>query len=153
MKMTIDPGVSGTGYAIWDDDWKLVDGGNIYASSSIAGDDWVKKAIDIEFSIRKLILKHRVTYGAMEFPRYFSSAGGEMVAKTGDLLKLTFLCGVLYNDFDTAILVPVNQWKGQLPKTVVEHRIRNILGFKVCEKFKSHTFDAIGIGLYLAGRF
>lgn len=95
---------------------------------------------------------------ALEWPRYFESASGEMVAKRGDLCKLAYCAGaygrVAVGSFGCKLcLVPVNEWKGQLPKPIVEWRIVECLGPKniAALGIKSHAWDAVGIGLYLRG--
>ena len=151
MKCTLDPGLMGTGYAIWDCQWRFQKAGIIKCSHEHKDEDWVERAEDIRFQLRRVVLQNNVNSGWLEYPAYFASAGGQMVAGRGDLLKLTFLTGILYTTFEDAYLVPVNQWKGQLPKDVVEKRVRKILGKKIAD-YSSHAIDAIGIGLAVSGR-
>lgn len=96
----------------------------------------------------------------IEWPSFFASAVGHAAAARGDLVKLTFgagfVCGQLRREFGCLIEpIPVNDWKGQLPKSVVIGRIRKILGKDACRKLgiKSHAWDAVGIGLYAKGHF
>jgi len=87
-----------------------------------------------------------------EFPQYQESAGRSMGWRTGDLQRLTFLTGVFAARLHPAEFYPVvpSQWKGQLPKSIVEDRIRTRLGAAVCRRLKirTHAWDAVGIGLW-----
>lgn len=101
-----------------------------------------------------------------EFPEFQTSASRSMGWMRGDLQKLTYLVGAIgYMTYARLAEknhpgslfepVPVSQWKGQLPKTVVESRIRDTLGNRVCERLdiKTHAWDAVGIGLWRLGVF
>lgn len=87
-----------------------------------------------------------------EFPQYQASPGRAMGWRTGDLQRLTFLTGVLAAGFPDAQFQPVvpSAWKGQLPKTVVEMRIRERLGDTTCARLgiQTHAWDAVGLGLW-----
>lgn len=78
-----------------------------------------------------------------------------MVARRGDLVKLTYLVGKFSSFLPTEpedfILVRVVDWKGQLPKSVVARRVFKILPGLSSQKISDHAVDAIGIGLYLKG--
>ena len=148
MRLTVDPGISGTGWALWNDQWGFVKADNIFARKR---DNWVDAALEIEYELKKVIAKNHVTWGAIEFPKYFDSVGGNMIAKRGDLLKLTFLVGMLYSSFEECQIVPVNTWKGNLQKEVVIGRIGNRLSQETCMKLDKHMWDAVGIGLFLKG--
>jgi hypothetical protein len=90
----------------------------------------------------------------VEMPHYQESAVGSFAWKTGDLQKLVLLVGFLVADnWGAVTLVNPREWKGQLPKAVVEERIRKRLGTKACAGFKKDIWDAVGIGLWaLTGR-
>lgn len=91
-----------------------------------------------------------------EMPQYFQSAVGHAAATLGSLSKLCYLIGAIGHACKTAgvpfHLVPVLDWKGQLPKEVVNRRIQKIL--KCSEKtFRADEWDAVGIGLWIKGAF
>lgn len=100
-----------------------------------------------------------------EFPEFQTSAARSMGWMRGDLQKLTFLTGVLAravtrhtnHDIQQATFepVPVSQWKGQLPKDVVQRRIEKELGLPNTRNLdiKTHAWDAVGIGLWRLGVF
>ncbi len=92
----------------------------------------------------------------IEEPLFISTAGGRAVAGRGDLVKLTLLAGSYWGAINSlrmeTTFVPVRDWKGQLPKKVVEERIRLLLGKKFRDlTLLDHEWDAIGIGLWVQG--
>lgn len=92
-----------------------------------------------------------------EMPQAFlGNAGGMAAAQTGSILKLSVMIGIYAREFlehsgASFQVVPVRQWKGQLPKEVVIQRIRKYLGEKNCKEFKADVWDAVGIGLWAMG--
>lgn len=149
--MAVDPGLNGTGWAIFLGK-KLVDFGVLTFRQDLP---WEERAMMYGASVKSLATYHKVIGIHCEYPAFFESAGGTMVAKKGDLLKLTSLVGLFWGMVYPVpfYLVPVAQWKGQLPKEVVNRRIISILGEKQCEKIKTHAWDAVGIGLHVNGDF
>jgi len=146
----IDPGLNGTGYAVYTPKWHLLFSGNINISGQYP---WEIRGQRIEKRIIEMVARQEITHAYIEFPSYFGSASGQMVAARGDLVKLTWLVGLLYGVFKSgqAMLLPVREWKGQLPKEVVIKRIKQILPQEVWKKFKTHTWDAVGMALYVKG--
>lgn len=147
--MSIDPGLNGTGWAIFNGK-KLEDQGVLTFRDNLP---WEERAQMYGASIRSLHISYGVNQIFCEYPAFFDSAGGTMVAKKGDLLKLTYVVGlfggmVCPTPFH---LIPVHVWKGQLPKEVVNKRIKAILGEKKCVNIKTHAWDAVGIGLHILG--
>ena len=152
--LTIDPGISGTGWALWNREMRLVNAGILTGKGK-----WNQKAEQICEKLAHLIRENRENHtitGYIEIPSFFQSAGGEMVARRGDLVKLTWVAGMLHRTIvgqgGFVRMVPVSMWKGQLPKHVIENRVMKRLGIQ-CVKLgiRSHAFDAVGIGLYLRG--
>lgn len=147
--MSIDPGLQGTGWALWHERTAIAAG---IVRARVQGTVPLR-AWDIALQIQSLTVTHSASFTACEWPRLMS----EVTARRGDLVKLTFVVGVLCGA--TAPLpflqVEVAAWKGQLSKAITEKRIRRFLGDDTCEKLKlkSHMWDAVGIGLYLIGRF
>ena len=85
---------------------------------------WQERAIKYGKVVGEICKVAMVDLVGIEYPAFFNSAGGTMVAKKGDLLKLTFLVGIIYtyvrrHQGIKVLLVPVNEWKGQLPKEIV----------------------------------
>lgn len=94
---------------------------------------------------------------AMEWPEFRPSAGGMAAAATDALGQLAAAVGYhsacAHERNCLAELVRVSHWKGVLPKTVVEARLRGRPGLvdKSGDPIKSHAVDAVGIGLFVKG--
>ena len=85
----------------------------------------------------------------IEMPEVWGGFKAAMSTKTGVLHKLFFFVGALWQwgreSGLSPILVPVREWKGQLPKEITRKRVED----KFCIKTKNtHEADAIGLGLY-----
>lgn len=158
--LSIDPGVTGTGVALWSiRDWKRLCGPmecfNVYPSGDKPTQrNWYTRGWDVIEKVKASVPLGRVRWVYLEFPAYFQSAGGRVTARSGDLVKLSTFVGMLTGQLGRRVyLVPVNDWKGDLSKSVVELRIRQLLGPEVCKGWTQHTWDAVGIGLYMKGHF
>ncbi len=146
MMITIDPGMTGTGWAIWDNG-RLQRYGVITPPKNFK---WQDKCLCVVKQLRALGWTMEGRQEAyVEQPALMGGAKGDVTARSGGLVKLTLLVGMIMNELD-AKGVEVRDWKGQLPKEVVEKRVRELL--PKC-KAKSHAIDAVGIGLYILGRF
>lgn len=157
-RMTVDPGLKGTGYAIWrarhwDRSSPPTEVGVIHPQISVGNDlDGMRRSKEIANRLWDLTTGWNCTHVFVEDPAYFDSAGGQMSARRGDLKKLVFLAGMICGRLIyQSQIVRVNDWKGQLPKVVVEARVRSALGDDNCEGYHSHIWDAVGMGLYLKG--
>jgi hypothetical protein len=151
MIATVDPGVSGLGWAVWNDE-QLEAYGNIYADKRYT--TWTARASEIELKFRQeVLLKYPLKKVYIEFPEYQTGATGHAANVKGDVLILACLIGFLgCSCLSMAIPwipVLVSDWKGQLKKEIVELRIRKVIPDL---KAKSHAVDAIGIGLWLQGK-
>lgn len=153
--LSIDPGTSGCGWAIWDitrrKNWELLRYG-VFVPVKLRGNDtndlqrWQYEAEQVSETVAGIGKYCESMY--VEYPSVF---GGGVAAQSGAIVKLATLVGMIMGGFQgESILVPVVNWKGQLPKEIVAKRVKKIL--PNC-KAESHAIDAIGIGLYLQGRF
>jgi len=149
--MTIDPGLGGTGVAIWD-----AEAFNKRDALPVWHKAFRKNGLDKylqEFT--ELIEWYGITKVWIENAHYHGtgSAKGQMVAQTGGLVKLAKFIGALqglcYSLKVQIKTVDVPEWKGQLPKDVVNMRILRVWPECDCT---THDWDAVGIGLYLQGR-
>jgi Holliday junction resolvasome RuvABC endonuclease subunit len=152
--LSIDPGLDGTGWALWDENWEL--GPHVSNAVPSKGHmEWNERAHYIATYLSELAKKETPCQVASEYPAFFQSAGGQTTAASGALVKLTYLVGcigmAMYDlGYDLQLVSPT-AWKGQLPKTVVEGRIRKIFpGWQPTRK-ASHEWDAVGIGAYALG--
>lgn len=140
--MTIDPGLSGTGYAVFDKR-RLIIYGNLYSKQKTF------KAKARELSRRlAFIERDRGSISVWcEWPSNFmGSKKGIAALHSNSLLKLSFLIGQICARIHGVNLLPVQQWKGQLPKEVTRARAERFFGMK---GFKSHAADAVGMGQYI----
>jgi len=153
---TIDPGLSGTGWARWDvyrEGVALRECGVLSEPKEFAGEDWWLRAWGLT---ARLTLAMRPVRGRayIEFPQYMGGSVKGIAASKGDTLKLAFLVGcysiaLRKRDIDVHLVIP-QRWKGQLPKDVVISRVRRELGDELCQQMniRSHAWDAVGLGLW-----
>lgn len=142
-KISIDPGIGGTGWAVWTKDWKLISFGVLESK----GDEFDKLNYIIKM-LKFYCKKYNVKEVYIEYPEVFNQS----IALSGALTKLAYGVGVIVGALlpRKVQLIKVREWKGNLPKDVVMRRIQKILPFA---KARTHAWDAIGIGLYRQGRF
>lgn len=163
MLVSIDPGLSGTGLAIWPTVKSKFPSSTLILSCNDNRAHWSRRSVRIAHLVTAALKANgarneRLTL-AWEVPGYFQSEGGLSSATSGSLVKLCFTAGCIvssiFEEFEIAKHVPVevNTWKGQLPKRIVESRIEVILGKRACASLSSHMWDAVGIGLWAQGRF
>lgn len=166
-RISFDPGVRGTGMAVWDhDQWEDDDALPIVMASFVPPGSfpWVRAAKHVMDSVNSVINgmpypNKGLTAVYLEMPQYMGqgNAGGEAVAARGDLQKLTFMAGMLasFGWWAGAKVKPytVSEWKGQMPKKLCEMRIRQLLPGLNPVKITDHAWDAVGIGCYAKGIF
>ena len=92
-----------------------------------------------------------------EAPQFMEFHRGLTAARSGSLVKLSHLVGEIHYMCKSSIggnfkLISIPEWKGQLPKSVVNYRIRSILGKENCKKFHTDIWDAVGMGLWQMGK-
>lgn len=152
----VDPGINGTGIALWcpGDDLYPFGTDVLNAPRKLT---WWRKALYLADAVADVVDEHRdIAILVCECPQFFASAGGEMVAGRGDLVKLAIAVGCIAGRVESNTRsceffpVEVNDWKGQLSKENVERRIRRKLPLG---EYTSHAWDAVGIGLFARGDF
>lgn len=162
--LSIDPGAH-AGVALWQNE-RLIEVQTFNGS----GQQWLEKSLNVSRQLENygitLIgeLVHPRIYNnvrvVIEEPGVFQSAGGDVSAKSGAVVKLCVTTGCLIYALRDLLpryeLETVASWKGQMPKPVVEARVRCKLDrteLALLESTKtSHVWDAVGIGLYSLGR-
>jgi len=165
--LSVDPGLTNTGWSVWKPGHKLpIDFGLLTiptlwrnAQKGTENLSWEKRALLYARALRGIsnygVESTSVETVYCEFPAFFNTAGGQMVAGKGDLSKLIYLIGVIRGVvFPTKFkLVPVNKWKGQLPKNVVINRIKRYYEkypeFLSNVNLKKDVWDSVGIGLHV----
>lgn len=157
---SIDPGLGGTGYAIWDrkDFARLVPpkvSGWIFPSID---KEWPDAVAEIGYQMSNILRLHCVHEVFIELPQLMRSAAGAAAASSGDLVKLSMAAGSVVGSLNPSwsktTMVDIAKWKGQVSKAETERRVRELLPryrFS-CDKPPSHEIDAVGIGLHVKGR-
>lgn len=169
--IAVDPGISGTGVAIFQIKPQLVKpigAFNVYPSALPIQEKhkitWMHNASScfshFKTEVSSWMEKKGLYLGIIEVvwcevPTVFDSAISLAAAKTDSITKMAFFCGLIAAHTwsrlgGTFCPVEVLEWKGQLPKKIVADRIEKIIG---PHPYKSHAIDAIGIGLHKMGVF
>lgn len=167
--VSVDPGLNGTGLAIWGiGTWGLREAPReiltLYGRSKHMATEpltWDETAKQITGKFKRIFAEGvftPVTHVYIEMPEVFDgSAKGYAANVKGDLFKLSFLIGnlaqVAWENSADLTLYPVTYWKGQLPKAVVIERIKKTIPTIIQKDPHSHMWDAIGIGLFAKGFF
>lgn len=149
--LVIDPGTRKTGWALFTayDTKKAfyVRSGVFEASKS---NNWLIRLDRMREAFRKLLVKEEPSLVLIEQPMTFmTSRKGLGALNSGAVMKLmalvfTFRTMALCRKIDT-VLVPVQTWKGQVPKRVTQKRIKRHLGLVLKD---DNEADAAGIGLW-----
>lgn len=157
--VSIDPGIRGTGLAFWD----MKEWGHALLPIAVEvitppeNQKWVMACSTLYEEFTDVLESYGVSKAYCEFPQYFMSPTGHAATADGNIFKLSSLIGVFMGCLLSrgGILIPikVNKWKGQLPKGVVERRIRKLSPEIDTLGVESHAWDAVGIGLYAQGLF
>ncbi len=127
---------------------------NLYSSHK---GDWELRVQNITAKVKEILDEADATHVYCEMPEFFNVAGGHLAANTGDLGKLTFLVGAYAQAAWSrgAVFVPITprEWKGQTSKEQVIRKIRQVMTLDADIKPVSHSWDAIGIGLWAQGLY
>jgi len=157
--LSVDPGLTGTGWALWYKPFKQPCAIGVLKAGK---GEWWERAQQIADGL--VALCDQRTKTVAEFTEYHAAATSNMGWRTGDLQRLTFLCGAIAGRLYPREFIPVTTsgWKGQLPKAVAARRVQEIIGRKACRtlglpdiqrRSDTHCWDAVGIGLWALGRF
>lgn len=158
---TIDPGVSGTGLAIWNADLFGVgkfpyEGYPPTKIMSIRYKDTASYFNTLQYGIRQLGCLKIIC----EDVDYRKGDKGQMVAESGDLVTLAkfigAIQGIAFCEGVPIELVTANIWKGQLNKAKVVARLKKICPSltNFCgDEEKAHDWEAVGIGFWKQGVF
>lgn len=157
--LSIDPGCAGTGVALWrGETWEQkcspVRCANLYGH---CGSDWLGNACKIVDQLTEDFFEpYLISRVYIEWPRYMPGATGQAATVRGDIHKLTFLIGEISHAVRSLqdiplTLVEVNTWKGTLDKDPIKERILRAIPDVVNLNPKTHSWDAIGIGLFMKG--
>ena len=158
--LSLDPGIE-MGYAYWPNShWKYKkapqEADCIIPCTSVT---WQRRFEDLMGTFQTMLRKWQPTFVVVEEPMFFG-AGSEASAAAGSLIKLAAVYGGLMAVAATQerysfqiVSITVAKWKGQLPKPVVQNRLKEIYQDQWNPRWSSHAVDAIGIGTYYMGLF
>lgn len=160
--VSVDPGVDGSGWALWPfGQNKPCDSGSVEPEGGRC-EAWSWRCASLvtalASAVRSAVRNNpgaEPAYIFLEEPQFFEGRG-LAAARHGSLVKLSLVAGMTADRLSTAWnavvqWVPVRQWKGNLPKAIVECRVRARLpGWKPATG-KTHEVDAVGIGLFVRG--
>ncbi len=146
--VSIDPSINFCGYAIHKDkeliEYKLL-------RSSVKHINFIEKSKYMINKLKSILDKLVMLKGQIqiitEIPQYWGVAGF-MARESGAISKLMFLCGMIVSLQENVITLTPNNWKGQLPKDVVNNRLRKIYPDINIKELNHNIVDAIGIGHY-----
>jgi hypothetical protein len=159
--ITIDPGYGGTGvayflrtstirprppYRVW----------NLKGSKGSHEGSIDTELLDA-FTMLIRTLSPAPYHAVIELPNLWSGSAKSMASATsGKLFTLTALCGayaaLLWNCWHIDIqFVKPQEWKGQLPKEIVERRVLRAWPAVRGKLITDHVADAVGMGLWLQG--
>lgn len=147
--ITIDPGMH-TGWAYWEDG-ELKD----YSQTTIKHKDLIHDLGELLSAMTPIIASYSPNRVIVEYPNMWAGSSVSAAASaSGDLLKLAAMVGMIIaiaqtNGAHVTTVLPA-KWKGQLDKDAVKVRVKRALGV---DERSSHINDAIGIGLWVLGRF
>lgn len=97
----------------------------------------------------------------VELPRVYPTS--RQKGDPNDLIAIAAVAGAWASRACDVVFVYPHQWKGQLPKTVAEDRIRALLSAQelavlkrnlapIKKALRNNAIDAVGLGLYESGR-
>lgn len=150
---TIDPGSDGTGIAFFQHNY-LIKSESFDSKKAM----WRDKCDEICYKVDAFINYYHPKTPQIpvicEQPEFFETFKGLTAAKSDSLVKLTTLYGrfwqIAHNRSCIFGCLPAKKWKGQLNKVQTANRIEKLIG----KSFSTtHECDAVGIGLFLQGKF
>ena len=156
--MFIDPGSSGTGWAIFDmpevrpetaPPPVMADGIELETGA------WIMRMAQIGEDIPLFCLRYRIVYIVIEWPVLWVGSKRSLAAAV-KLIQLAAACGAIIEAVhlkaedimatDILLMTP-SEWKGQLGKKVVDDRIARAIDLE----YPNHVSDAVGMGLAVMG--
>lgn len=171
--LAVDTGLNAFGWALWAPQLQAgrarppqpSDAGVELVPKKLRQGDWIERVEETrDLFVRRLtyVLNEHNPQAlrlVMELPEYRGGdAVGHAAASRESLGALYLVCGVMHSTAwhlarARSTLVRVSEWKGSLPKRVVEARLRAsgaLTTLRGAEAW-SHAVDAVGIGLHVLG--
>lgn len=149
--ISIDPSINNVGVAVWELPNTLLMYKLVHPKVGCRNNEY-DKSLSILNQIKEWIQAYAINRMILEVPAHWA-VGGFEARETGSIAKLMLVVGLLYslkNELEELKIVKPHEWKGQLPKDVMENRLRDdYLAIDVdLSKLNPNIVDAIGIGHY-----
>jgi hypothetical protein len=117
----------------------------------LGNDDYRVRVRELIITLNALVIQYRPQDVIIEEPEVWKTPKGHRAATSGSLSMLTFAVGALWewatHTVGAATLVPVTEWKGQLPKKIMLKRLQDrelCLGLRPTDKDMNES-DAVGL--------
>lgn len=149
--ISIDPSINNVGIAVWELPNALMMYRLLHPKVDARNNEY-DKSLSILDQIKDWIKTYAVNRMILEVPAHWA-VGGFEARETGSIAKLMLVVGLLYSmkhDLDELKIVKPHEWKGQLPKEVMENRLRDeytAIGVDLAV-LNPNVVDAIGLGHY-----
>lgn len=139
---SIDPSINRCGWCLMSRDYTTIDFGLIKSTKLLSFQD---RASEVTKKLRFISKTKTFDITLLELPAHWSSGRGFVARESGALYKLSFICGMIFSQFNNVELVFPHTWKGQLSKEIVTKRLRDKFKDKVSAAEDHNVYDAIGI--------
>lgn len=164
MIVSIDPGLRTCGVALWSDDNTLINADLVKGSTKDKNAmAWCGIADSVAFFIEQSMDLNidRLTKVCIELPQIYVRSRSK--GDPNDLIQIAAvvgsICSLLCIPPEACQIIKPAEWKGQVPKDVVENRCKNVLTkdelskvAKVTKSLQHNVWDAVGIGLWFLKR-
>lgn len=159
MLLAIDPGLRGCGCAVFTEGSKALLWGAGYVRNPLEAGDGPGAWLNMASAV--FAWSEDINSVVIELPRVYQ--GAQQKGDPEDLIQLAALTGAISERLASAgghiATVRPSEWKGQVPKDIMNMRILSKLSveelavIKHVGKTKDHNvIDAIGIGMFHLGR-
>lgn len=154
-RLTIDPSINDIGLAYWYlDKWGHAEAFDGCLKLSVRKSDCMQTRLE---NVQRIVNDHTIEYDVdrvyIEWPRFMPGYRGMKAANAGHLVLLVAAATSilnLYTDRNIDVtIIEVNEWKGQLSKSLIIERVHKVYPDLAYENITDHEYDAIGIGLYV----
>jgi len=153
--ISIDPSINNVGIAVWELPNALLEYKLVHPKVGQRNNEY-DKSLSILDQLKEWIKEYEVNRMILEVPEHWAVAGFE-ARETGSIAKLMLVVGLIYSlkhELEELKIVKPREWKGQLPKDVMENRLRedySAIGIDLAA-LNPNVVDAIGIGhFYITG--
>lgn len=153
--ISIDPSINNVGVAIWELPNTLLMYKLVHPKVGCRNNEY-DKGYSVLLQIKEWIQTYAINRMILEVPAHWA-VGGFEARETGSIAKLCLVVGLIYSlrdSLEELKIVKPHEWKGQLPKEVMENRLRDdYLAIDVdLSQLNANIVDAIGIGhFYIHG--